>query len=613
MKKSEALYLSAREASAELAISPATLYAYVSRGLIRSEPSPDSRSHRYRAEDIRGLKERRVPSPEPRGFKQFRSGPAGDGLGDRDHHRGRRDLSRRKLRRSRRERHAGAYRDAVVGRHRRRSVCTGQLPEVSDEMRAIAEAARRAAPIDRAIAVLALAASADPRAFTRAPDGRAMVGARILRLLVATMLNTRAVGRAAASADRAAPGRPTTSTRADLIRRALVLLADHELNASTFTVRCAASTGLNLYDAVIAGLAALKGPKHGGAGVLASQLVKMLIDHDVEPVIRERVALGERFAGFGHGVYKRGDPRAKSLLDALTRAGAPRKFTREVPERIAEATGEFVNIDYALAVLVHACGCRGQRTRAVCDGAQRRLDRACQRATAARQADPAARALCRPRAGAGAGRDERSQPLAILAPGFAGSIAPPPWRRRMVQTASARIRAPPITAASSRCLACPLMRQPDIVVQRGNSEHAGQHMRRRPEQDRRDVDGIEPQRPHGERAGRDGHEGADRRHEAGEKHRQRAPAVEERLALRDHARIVGQRPGTEDFALGAVADQNADPSPSRAPAIAAGSTHSSLNSPLGISALSARMMVEPGITEPTIGTASSRAARNSVR
>src|SRR5260221_10764226 len=71
MKKSSALYLSAREASAELAISPATLYAYVSRGLIRSEPSPDSRSRRYRAEDVRGLKERRTPSPEPRAFGSF--------------------------------------------------------------------------------------------------------------------------------------------------------------------------------------------------------------------------------------------------------------------------------------------------------------------------------------------------------------------------------------------------------------------------------------------------------------------------------------------------------------------------------------------------------------
>jgi len=136
-----------------------------------------------------------------------------------------------------------------------------------------------------------------------------------------------------------------------------VLLADHELNASTFTARCAASTGLNLYDAVIAGLAALKGPKHGGAGVLASQLVKTLVDHDVEPMVRERVALGERFAGFGHGVYKGGDPRAQALLQALARAGAARKFTREVPERIAEATGELVNIDYALAVLVNALHC----------------------------------------------------------------------------------------------------------------------------------------------------------------------------------------------------------------------------------------------------------------
>ena len=353
MQKSDALYLSAREAAAELAISPATLYAYVSRGLIRSEPSTDSRSHRYRAEDIRGLKERRGPPSEPRGLRSFdadlpvldsaictitEDGPIYRGVNCVD-------LAEKDTL----EHAATLLWDVTVVD----PFAPDNCPHVSDDMRTIAEAARRAAPIDRAIAVLALAASADPRAFTRAADGRAMVGARILRLLVATMLNTEAsaeplhlqIARIWAGDNKHAP---------DLIRRALVLLADHELNASTFTARCAASTGLNLYDAIIAGLAALKGPKHGGAGVLASRLVRTLIDHDVEPVIRERVALGERFAGFGHGVYKRGDPRAKSLLDALARAGAPRKFTREVPERIAEATGEFVNIDYALAVLVHS-------------------------------------------------------------------------------------------------------------------------------------------------------------------------------------------------------------------------------------------------------------------
>jgi len=353
MKKSSGLYLSAREASAELAVSPATLYAYVSRGLIRSEPSPDSRSHRYRAEDVRGLKERRVPSPELRGLRSFDADlPVMDSAiatitEDGPIYRGVNciDLAEKDT-----LEHTATLLWDVTAID---PFAVDNCPHVSDEMRAIAEAARRAAPIDRAIAVLALAASADPGAFTRAPDGRALVGARILRLVVATMLN------AAPSAEPlhlqiAKAWAPDHKYAPDLIRRALVLLADHELNASTFTVRCAASTGLNLYDAVIAGLAALKGPKHGGAGVLASRLVKTLIDNDVEPVIRERVALGERFAGFGHGVYKRGDPRAMSLLDALTRTGAPRKFTREVPERIAEATGELVNIDYALAVLVHS-------------------------------------------------------------------------------------------------------------------------------------------------------------------------------------------------------------------------------------------------------------------
>ena len=353
MKKSDALYLSAREAAAELAISPATLYAYVSRGLVRSEPSADSRSHRYRAEDIRGLKERRAPSPEPRGLRNFDAGlPVLDSAictitEDGPIYRGVNcvDLAEKDTL----EHAATLLWDVTVVD----PFALDNCPHVSDDMRTIAEAARRAAPIDRAIAVLALAASADPRAFTRAADGRAMVGARILRLLVATMLNTEASAEPLHQ-QIARTWAPDNNHAPDLIRRALVLLADHELNASTFTARCAASTGLNLYDAIIAGLAALKGQKHGGAGVLASRLVKTLIDHDVEPVIRERVALGERFAGFGHGVYKRGDPRAQSLLDALARSGAPRKFTREVPERIAEATGEFVNIDYALAVLVHS-------------------------------------------------------------------------------------------------------------------------------------------------------------------------------------------------------------------------------------------------------------------
>jgi citrate synthase len=353
-KSSDPLYLSAPQAAAELAISQATLYAYVSRGLIRSEPSADSRSHRYRAEDVRTLKERRAPTAaEPRGFRSFDPDlPVLDTSVSTITEAGAiyRGVNCVDLAEKDTLEHTATVLWDVTDVD---PFASDNCPQVSNEMRVIAEAANRAAPIDRAIAVLALATSADPGAFSRAFEGRAMLGGRILRLLVATMLRTEPSSEPM-HLQIAKAWAPNHKHAADLIRRALVLLADHELNASTFTVRCAASTGLSLYDAVIAGLAALKGPKHGGAGVLASRLVKTLTDQDPEPVIRDRVALGERFAGFGHGVYKNGDPRAMSLLEALTRAGAARKFTRDVPERIAQATGEFVNIDYALAVLAHS-------------------------------------------------------------------------------------------------------------------------------------------------------------------------------------------------------------------------------------------------------------------
>ncbi len=133
-----------------------------------------------------------------------------------------------------------------------------------------------------------------------------------------------------------------------------MLLADHELNASTFTVRCAASTGVSLYDAIIAGLVALKGPRHGGVGPLAAKLLDTLLEGDIAAIVRERVALGERFPGFGHMVYRAGDPRGVALLAALIRTGIDKRLAVEIPERIKEATGAFANCDYALAVMRRA-------------------------------------------------------------------------------------------------------------------------------------------------------------------------------------------------------------------------------------------------------------------
>ncbi len=350
--KPQPLYLSAGEAAAELAISPATLYAYVSRGLIRSEPTKEgARGRRYRAEDVRSLKNRRAPLVEGQGLKAAdlpvldssvstitEDGPVYRGV-----------LATALSESATFEQAATLLWDARTSD----PFAKENLPHISQPMRAILAATERAAPIDRAIAVLSLATEADPAAFNATAEGRAITGAKILRLVVAAMLQTPPKGAPIHEqiVQAWALGHPRAS---DLIRRVLVLLADHELNASTFTVRCAASTGISLYDAVIAGLVALKGPRHGGVGPQASRLLETLLAGDAASIIRERVALGERFPGFGHMVYGDRDPRALSIFEALVKTGIDERLTIEFPHLISEATGQFPNCDYALAVMRHA-------------------------------------------------------------------------------------------------------------------------------------------------------------------------------------------------------------------------------------------------------------------
>ncbi|MCC0039264.1 MAG: citrate synthase [Brucellaceae bacterium] len=349
---SEPLFLSAREAASELSISAATLYAYVSRGLIRSEAEANSRRKRYRADDVRALKQRR-DGPGP-----TRTGDAGlpvldTAIGtiteDGPVYRGVHALAL--------SREAGFEQVATLlwAAGGVDPFTSDNVPVVSAAMAAVIAATRDEAPISRAIAVLALAGAADPRAYNRSREGRVLLAARVARLATAAILGTgpdvapihRQVAAAWAPAE---PGAP------DLFRRALVLLADHELNASTYSLRCATSTGLTLYDAAVAGLVALKGPRHGGAGALAAGMVSDLAEGDLAARIRERVSLGDRIPGFGHSVYERSDPRADDLLQALGRAGADPQLVLDAPHLITEATGLHPNIDYALAVMMHMLG-----------------------------------------------------------------------------------------------------------------------------------------------------------------------------------------------------------------------------------------------------------------
>ena len=108
---------------------------------------------------------------------------------------------------------------------------------------------------------------------------------------------------------------------ADVVRRCLVLLADHELNASTFVARCIASTGATPYAVVSGALSALSGRRHGGASARSEALFHEIGDAE-EPLaaLRARLARGDDLPGLGQPLYPEGDPRALAIIDALVKA-----------------------------------------------------------------------------------------------------------------------------------------------------------------------------------------------------------------------------------------------------------------------------------------------------
>src|SRR5207248_10690764 len=118
-------------------------------------------------------------------------------------------------------------------------------------------------PIAQLQAALPIAAAVDPASYDVRPDAVRQTAARVLRLLTTIVTGRRSTERIDLALQRA--WAPRQHAIADVIRTALVLCADHELNVSAFTARCAASAGSSPYDVVSAALATLKGYRHGGA------------------------------------------------------------------------------------------------------------------------------------------------------------------------------------------------------------------------------------------------------------------------------------------------------------------------------------------------------------
>lgn len=137
---------------------------------------------------------------------------------------------------------------------------------------------------------------------------------------------------------------------ANALRRALVLLADHELNASTFAVRVTVSTGASLASGVLAGLATLSGPLHGRASVGVAELVRAGRQGGMPEAVREWLTRARVLSGFGHPLYPEGDVRAEALLGAFT---VPPEY-RVLRLAVDELAGERPNIDFALAAMT-AC------------------------------------------------------------------------------------------------------------------------------------------------------------------------------------------------------------------------------------------------------------------
>ncbi len=323
-------------ALARLGVKPQTLYAYVSRGLVTARPADhDPRASLYESGDIAALVRRR------------RAG------------RRRSDIAARAI----------AWGDpvlesaiATVRNHRLiyRGVDAVTLAEratLEDAARHLwgqapswrpkREASRAPLPTGatakaRGLAYLARRTAEDAPSFGRAAPALADEAAELLSGVVDAFAGARGDGPVH---QRLGDMWKIPRRRHDVIRRALVLVADHELNPSTFAARIAASTGAPLAAAALAGYATLTGPLHGEAAARAIVFLETAERDGAAKTVKEALARAEILPAIGHNLYPQGDPRAASLLAALK----PRAAVAEAIAAAEDALGQAANIDMALA------------------------------------------------------------------------------------------------------------------------------------------------------------------------------------------------------------------------------------------------------------------------
>lgn len=150
--------------------------------------------------------------------------------------------------------------------------------------------------------------------------------------------------------ERLAEGWDCDVRTADRLRQALAAMADHDLNASTFAARVAASTGASLPACLLSGLCTLTGPRHGGAGEALQHLLRDAHLQGAGTAVRQWLERDRMLPGFGHALYPGGDPRAALMLEGIN----PHDDLKALAASVFELTGLHPNCDYALAAMVKA-------------------------------------------------------------------------------------------------------------------------------------------------------------------------------------------------------------------------------------------------------------------
>jgi len=217
-------------------------------------------------------------------------------------------------------------------------------------------------PLEIMPLLVQIAALADPARGDLRPDAMIGCGRRLIPLLAAALAPgfvaaavTRALG-ASSVAQIAARALGLPDDLSPVLDGVLVVLADHELNASSFTARIAASTDADPYACVAAALATLSGPKHGNAAEPVARFAAATGSPDAaRAAVRALRKRGEVPPGFGHPLYPAGDPRAPPLLEAAARLPVTRA-ARTLLAIIEATTDAAPNVDLGLAVLSAALG-----------------------------------------------------------------------------------------------------------------------------------------------------------------------------------------------------------------------------------------------------------------